>query len=121
MPTQIFYPKYAGFIILYAIIFVTVGITIAREFDRYFPKFDSSEPEAKSKLVYYAEVLAQISAMVILIYLLREATHYAIMSTNILSKYIHGHPDKYASVIIAATMFSVQPNLVYKIRHVWNL
>ena len=121
MPKQLFYPEYAGFIILYAIIFVTIGVTIAREFDRLFPKFDKTKPEAKSKLVYYAEVLAQISAMVILIYGLREITNHIILSMNVLSKNIYGSPDKYASAIISSTMFTVQPNLVYKIRYIWNL
>ena len=121
MPKQLFYPEYVGFIILYAIIFVTIGITIAREFERLFPKFDKTNPEAKSKLVYYGEVLAQISAMVILIYGLRTITHHIVLSLASLSKNKYGSPDKYASTIIASSMFAVQPNLIYKIRYVWNL
>ena len=36
--TQIIYPKYAGFIVTYAIIFLFIGVSIARGLDKLFPK-----------------------------------------------------------------------------------
>ena len=34
---QIIYPKYAGFIVVYAVIFLILGTTMARLLDKHFP------------------------------------------------------------------------------------
>ena len=33
---------------------------------------------------------------------------------------MYGNPDKFAVIILAPTMFSVQPNLIGKIKHIWG-
>ena len=112
---QVFYPKYAAFIVLYAIIFVTIGVTGAKMLDTIFPKFDDQNP--KNKIVLYIEVLLQISSIAIITYIFREYTHYLIQSIPILKKNSYGSPDKFAALIIAPTMFTVQESLTDKIEY----
>lgn len=116
--TQVFYPKYAAFIVLYAVIFVTIGVTSAKLLDSIFPSFDEKNP--KHKLVLYLEVLLQISAIAIITYIFREYTNYFIQSIDFIKRNSYGSPDKFAALIIAPTMFSVQPSLIKKIKYLVN-
>lgn len=118
--TQVFYPKYALFIILYACVFVSIGVFFAKIIDSVFPKFDDKETPKKYKIVIYIEVLAQISAIAIATYIFREYVHYFIQSIKFLEKHSYGSPDKFAALIIAPTMFSVQPSLINKIKFLAN-
>jgi hypothetical protein len=34
---------------------------------------------------------------------------------------MYGNPDRFAALIIAPTMFAVQPNLINKIKYIWNV
>ena len=53
MTKQIFYPKYALFICLYAIIFTIIGTSVAKLMDMFFPKYDSKIK--KSKIILLVE------------------------------------------------------------------
>lgn len=121
-PTQVFYPKYAVFIVFYACIFVTIGVLFAKIIDSLFPKFDANSIDnlKRNKFVLYLEVLAQISAIAIVTYIFREYVHYFIQSIDIVKRNSYGSPDKFAALIIAPTMFSVQPSLINKIKFLAN-
>ena len=112
---QVFYPKYAGFIVLYAMIFVQVGVIFAKLLDKLFPTFEETNP--KHSVYIYIEVLIQIGAVGVITYIFREYTSYFIESSSLFKKHMYGSPDKFAALIIAPTMFSVQPNLIRKIRY----
>jgi hypothetical protein len=116
--TQVFYPKYAFFIVFYACIFVTIGVLFAKIIDSIFPKFDPTSQDnlKKNKFVLYLEVLAQISAIAITTYIFREYVNYFIQSFEFFNRNTYGSPDKFAALIIAPTMFSVQPSLINKIK-----
>jgi len=111
MAKQLFYYKYAAHISLYAIIFLTMGVTISKLLDDYMPKLD----ENKNKLVLLFEIYIQIILLVIATYIFREYVNYFLR--NILN--IYGNPDKFAILILATPMFSQQQNLIGKIKHVW--
>jgi len=113
---QILYPNYALFICLYACIFVTIGVFFANILNTIFPKYD----ETKNKIVIYIEVLLQIISIAMVTYIFREYTEYFIKSFSFFKKRTYGSPDKFAALIIAPTMFSVQPNLIKKIKFLVN-
>ena len=115
---QVFYPKYAFFIVFYACIFVSIGVLFAKIIDSIFPKFDSNLQEdlERNKFILYLEVLAQISAIAIATYIFREYVHHFIQSIDFFKRNSYGSPDKFAALIIAPTMFSVQPSLINKIK-----
>lgn len=114
------YPKYASFIGLHAIIFFTIGVSFAKLLDRIFPKFNTENPEKKTKLQYYLETTLQIACIGIITYMIRVFVNHLIISIDILKKHIYGNPGKFADIIIAPTMFALQPNLINKIRYIWN-
>ena len=115
---QIIYPKYAGFIVLYASIFLIIGINAANVLEKIFPKFD--ETKKKSTFIIYIEVLLQISSIAIITYIFREVTSNLIESVPMFKKHMYGSPDKFAALVIAPTMFSVQPSLISKIEYLAN-
>jgi hypothetical protein len=122
--SQIFYPKYALFIIFYSCIFVTIGVLFAKMLDDIFPKFDENKNKnkntIKSKILLYIEVLIQISTIALITYIFREYISHFIESIDYVKKNIYGSPDKFAALIIAPTMFSVQPSLINKIKFLAN-
>ena len=111
----VLYPKYGGFIVLYAIVFLTVGVGSAKILDLIFPDFNETNP--KNRFVMYIEVLLQTAAIAIITYIFREYTNYFVNLVPVLSSSKYGSPDKFAALIIAPTMFSVQPHLIKKIRY----
>lgn len=117
---QVFYPMYALFIVIYACIFVTIGVFFAKIIDNIFPSFNELEHKDKSKPLIYIEVLAQISAIAVITYIFREYIHHIIQSIDFFNKQSYGSPDKFAALIIAPTMFAVQPSLIRKIKFLSN-
>lgn len=115
---KVLYPVYAAFIILYACIFVIIGVFSAKFLDNIFPKF--KKEENKSKLKIFLEILIQISCIAIITYIFREYTQYFVMKIDLLKRNSYGSPDKFAALIIAPTMFLVQPSLVTKINYLVN-
>ena len=120
---QIIYPKYAGFIVVYAVIFLIPGTTIARLLDKHFPRFplNKEEREKKHRGWYALEIAGQISLVAILTYMFREIIHYLFESVESIKVHMYGNPDKFAVIILAPAMFSVQPNVIGKIRYLWGV
>ena len=114
------YPKYALFIGLYSIIFFTIGSSFAQFLDNIFPKFNYENPEEKSKYQYYFETIVQMACIGIIAYIFREFINYLVNSIDILRRNIYGKPGKFAVIIIAPTMFALQPNLIEKVEYLWN-
>ena len=117
---QIIYPKYALFIVLYACVFLTIGVLSAKVLDNIFPKFDPKKKNHKHKLILFLEVLLQVSAIAIITYVFREYVSKMVESIKYLNQFLHGSPDKFAALIIAPTMFTVQPSLTDKIEYLAN-
>ena len=120
---QIIYPKYAGFIVVYAVIFLILGTTMARLLDKHFPNFplDKEEREKKHRAMYALEIAGQISLIAIFTYIFREVIHYLFESVESIKVHMYGNPDKFAVIILAPSMFSVQPNVISKIRYLWGI
>ena len=116
---KLFYLSYLFYLIVFGLLFLLSGVSIARGLNDMFPKFDRFNPKPKS--IYLLEICAQVSLIIILSYSFREISQFFVsyfLSKNI---QLYGSPNKYASLIIAPTMFTVQPNLFKKIKYVWNL
>jgi hypothetical protein len=120
MTKQVLYPKYATFIVIYACIFVTTGVLFARLLEKLFPKFDEKNKTKKHKSIIFIEILLQISSIAVITYIFREYTNYFIESIDFFKKHTYGSPDKFAALIIAPTMFTVQPSLIKKINYLAN-
>ena len=110
--TQVFYPKYALWIFIYAILFLTFGVSIGELLNKIMPIYD----ENKSKIEVFLEVSLQIGLIAITTYAFREFINIFLKGTfNIYKK-----PDKFAVLIVAPTMFSQQSELIKKIHHIWD-
>ena len=114
--SKVIYPKYMGFIVGYACLFVTIGVFFARCLDILFPEFDINNP--RNRLVLYVEVLIQIASIAVITYIFREFTDFFVKSIPFLDKHTFGSPGKFAALIIAPTMFSVQNDLINKVRYI---
>jgi len=110
---KIIYWKYAMWIGIYSIIFVTLGVTIGKLLDNSLPKHD--ETKTKSKLLL--EIYIQIALVGVATYIMREYTEHIMKSMFKIEK----SPDKFAVLIIAPTLFSQMKNLANKITHVWKM
>jgi hypothetical protein len=119
--SQVLYPKYAGFIAVYAIIFLTIGVSAAKVLDELFPKFNENDKENKGKFRYYIEAIIQIAMIALVTYLFREIIHFVFARVKGIKKHMYGNPDRFAALIIAPTMFAAQPNLINKIKYIWNV
>ena len=119
MTKQIFYPKYALFICLYAIICTIIGTSVAKLMDMFFPKYDSKIK--KSKIILLVEILIQLSLNCVIFYIMRVYTNALILSVDFLNPHVYGTPVKFAELIVSPTMFLAQQNLMKKIAYVWNI
>ena len=54
-------------------------------------------------------------------YIFREVIHYLFESVESIKVHMYGNPDKFAVIILAPSMFSVQPNVISKIRYLWGI
>lgn len=117
---QVFYPKYAAFIFLTSIMFLIVGVSIAKKLDELFPSFDEENEDdvQRSKAILLAESATQIGLIGVTTYIFREVIHKGLRL--VFGKNLYGNPSKYAILIVAPTMFSQQKSLIKKITHVWN-
>jgi hypothetical protein len=109
---QVFYPKYAIWIVLYAILFLTFGVSIGEILNKIMPVYD----ETKSKPHQFLEVCIQIGLIAVSTYAFREFINVFLKK----SFNIYKNPDKFAVLIVAPTMFSQQDQLIKKIHHIWD-
>jgi hypothetical protein len=117
---QVFYPKYAAFIFLTSVIFLIVGVSIAKKLDESFPSFDKDNEEdvERPKMILLAESATQIGLIGVTTYIFREVIQKGLKL--IFDKNLHGNPSKYAILIVAPTMFSQQKSLINKIKFIWE-
>ena len=118
---QVIYPKYTALIFLTSVLFLVVGVTIAKGFENIFPKFkiDKKENKMTKKMRLFVEVAIQIGAIGMITYIFREVIVKTIKMV-FGKKNVFGSPDKYAIIIVSPTMFSQQPTLIKKINYIWN-
>lgn len=109
---QIIYWDYAFWIFIYAIIFLSFGVTIGETLEKYMPKLD----EKKHKLLTLAEIYIQIGLIAVLTYLMREYIEYGLTRVFTIKK----NPGKFSALIIAPTLFSQMPTLINKLHHIWH-
>tara|TARA_B110000977_G_scaffold197502_1_gene280153 strand:- start:1743 stop:2126 length:384 start_codon:yes stop_codon:yes gene_type:complete len=110
--TKIIYPKYAFWIIIYAIIFFSIGVTIGKILDTYLPKYDKDKKES----ILLLEVYLQIGLIALTTYIFRENVDFILKNLFKIKK----SPDKFAILIVAPTMFGQQKELMKKLNHLWN-
>lgn len=110
--TKIIYPKYAFWIIIYAIIFFSIGVTIGKILDTYLPKYDKD----KKKSILLLEIYLQIGLIALSTYIFRENVDFILKNLFKINK----SPDKFAILIVAPTMFGQQKELMKKLNHLWN-
>ena len=109
---QVIYPKYAGWIVVYAVLFLSFGVSIGELLNIMMPDYD----ETKSKIETFLEIVVQISLIVLSTYVFREYIN-VLLKTNFK---LYKKPDKFAVLNVAPTMFSQQTELIKKIHHVWD-
>ena len=110
--TKIIYPKYAFWIIIYAIIFFSIGVTIGKILDTYLPKYDKDKKES----ILLLEIYLQIGLIALTTYIFRENVDFILKNLFKIKK----SPDKFAILIVAPTMFGQQKELMKKLNHLWN-
>ena len=110
---KIIYWTYAFWIFVYAIVFLSIGLTIGKTLERYMPKLD----EKKHKLLTLLEIYLQIGLVAVLTYMMREYVE-AVFKTFFK---IEKKPGSFSALIIAPTLFSQMPTLMDKLKHIWKI
>ena len=110
---KIIYWDYAFWIFAYAIIFLSIGVTIGKTLERVMPE----EDKKKHRFIVLLEVYLQIGLIAILTYIMREYVEALFNKLFVIKK----KPGRFAALIIAPTLFSQMPSLISKLHHVWEL
>ena len=110
---KIIYWTYAFWIFVYAIVFLSIGVTIGKSLERYMPKLD----EKKHKLLTLLEIYLQIGLVAVLTYMMREYVE-AVFKTFFK---IQKQPGRFSALIIAPTLFSQMPTLMAKLQYIWKI
>ena len=110
---KIIYWTYAFWIFVYAIVFLSIGVTICKSLERYMPKLD----EKKHKLLTLLEIYLQIGLVAVLTYIMREYVE-AVFKTFFK---IEKKPGSFSALIIAPTLFSQMPTLMAKLQYIWKI
>lgn len=110
---KIIYWAYAFWIFVYAIVFLTIGITIGKTLERYMPKLD----EKKHRILTLMEIYLQIGLVAVLTYMMREYVEALFNMVFTIKK----RPGKFSALIIAPTLFSQMPTLMDKLHHIWKI
>ena len=100
--------------------FLIVGVSIAKKLDESFPSFDKDNQKdvERPKIILLAESSVQIGLIGVTTYIFRELIHKGLKF--MFGKNLHGNPSKYAILIVAPTMFSLQKSLINKIKFIWE-
>lgn len=110
---KIIYWAYAFWVFVYAIVFLTIGITIGKTLERYMPKLD----EKKHRILTLMEIYLQIGLVAVLTYMMREYVEALFNMVFTIKK----RPGKFSALIIAPTLFSQMPTLMDKLHHIWRI
>ena len=110
--SKIIYPEYAFWIFIYAIIFLTIGVSVGEILNNLFPKYDKEKSETRLLL----EIYLQVGLIAVISYIFREYADFILKYTFKIEK----SPEKFAVLIVAPTMFSQQKELIKKLSHIWD-
>ena len=110
---KIIYWDYAFWVFIYAIVFLSIGVTIGKTLERVMPDHDGK----KHRFIVLFEIYLQIGLVALFTYLMREYVDVLFRQFF----YIKKKPDRFAALVIAPTLFSQMPNLINKLHHVWAL
>ena len=108
---KIIFWDYAFWIFVYAIIFLSIGVTIGKTLERVMPDHDGK----KDRFIVLLEIYLQIGLIAILTYIMREYVEAVLNKLFVINK----KPGRFAALIIAPTLFSQMPSLINKLHHVW--
>ena len=112
------YPLYSVYIALYTFFFIPAAVTFGRLLHRLFPRYTDDIVE-KNQVIIYTEVVGQVILTAILSYFFRETVDFFLLS--VLKVRMLGEPSTFASLVIAPIMFGSQPDLIKKIKYLWNI
>lgn len=110
---KIIYWDYAFWIFVYAVIFLSIGVTIGKMLERAMPDHDGK----KHRFIVLLEIYLQIGLIAVLTYIMREYVEAVLNKLFVINK----KPGRFAALIIAPTLFSQMPSLINKLHHVWTL
>tara|TARA_Y100000593_G_C4081580_1_gene224130 strand:+ start:51 stop:389 length:339 start_codon:yes stop_codon:yes gene_type:complete len=110
---KIIYWDYAFWIFIYAIVFLSIGITIGKLLEKYMPKLD----EKKYRTLTLIEIYVQVGIIAVLTYIMREYVDVLFKMFFTIKK----RPDRFAVLIVAPTLFGQMPTLMDKLHHIWSL
>jgi hypothetical protein len=110
---KIIYWTYAFWIFVYAIVFLSIGVTIGKTLERYMPKLD----ENKHKFLILLEIYLQIGLIAVLTYMMREYVEAVFKTFFKIKK----QPGRFSALIIAPTLFSQMPSLMAKLQHIFKI
>jgi len=106
------YLSYLRHITVYTVLIFTIMVTICKKLDEFIPKYDENKPKWRT----LSEIYLQLILIVSISYIVRELLNYFIKGPL----GVVGQPDRFAIIILGAPMFSQQPNLIEKIKHIWR-
>ena len=110
--TKIVYPQYAFWIFIYAILFLTIGVSAGEILNNLFPKYDKN----KSKKILLLKIFLQVGLVAVISYIFREYADFVLKNTFKIQR----SPENFAVLIVAPTMFSQQKELLKKLSHIWD-
>lgn len=102
-------------IFITSIIYFLLGVTISKIINDNSSEYNKNT----SKIKLFFEVAIQIGIIATSVYFIRLLVRNIISFLNS-GKKLPGSPDKYAMIIVAPTMFSLQPKILEKIKHIWS-
>ena len=97
------------------IIYFLLGVTISKIINDNSSEYNKNT----SKIKLFFDVAIQIGIIATSVYFIRLLVKNLISFLNN-GKKLPGSPDKYAMIIVAPTMFSLQPKILEKIKHIWS-
>ena len=110
---KIIYWTYAFWVFVYAIVFLSIGVTIGKLLEKYMPRLD----EEKHRTLTLLEVYVQVGIVAVLTYIMREYVEAIFKMFFTIKK----RPGRFSALIIAPTLFSQMPTLMDKLHHIWTL
>lgn len=121
---KIIYPKYALWIFIYAMLYITPTLYLGVLFEKYLvPEFDpvkglkiANGNKHLYKLRLMSEIYLNLGLVVVSIYIIREVIDYIIR----LYFHIDKHPDRFATLVLSPIVFSQYRSVFKKIDYVLN-
>jgi hypothetical protein len=119
MAKQIINPVYAVWVFVYTSLFALSAIVYGKMLDYLAVKYENvflEKGEKKGKVRLIFEVCLQLGATSVGVYIFRELINFAVRSFFDIKK----SPDEFAAVVVAPVIFAQQPNLMKKIKRLYD-